>query len=640
MENIKIFFENVYNEIQADKNKKVVLIAGASSSGKSFCSQNLKAFLESKGIKTKVISADDYYKGISKTIVEKAIINNNFNRELNTSLITAVVRKEIENSAFPDKFAEENVIKITKNLEKIYGENTAQVLIQKIKEEFERINFDEPFAINFTSLANDINELLKSNGSINAKEYPFSTGEPKTSESKIFAKDYDIFIVEGLYTLRSELLKNLDSQNLIKCGVNCDIKSLLARRLNRDIKEGRGSLTPEQTFMSFIKQVLPNYKIYIQPTLSQAQFILETAITKNEIEKTAKSKQVKFQITKEQYDEIKNMGLPLLYANKETDYYFNENSSIPASGVQVRLRGVDGKATKLSFRSRQGMGPVLDRNIDEYDLSKILSPENKSLELIKQGLTSSGFILSNTVQKYREIYKNKDVDFKLDFVDGVGYFVEFDLSLNINTMNLIRSKNLHKISYDSYLDIVKKQATKKSEIELKFLINRLPEECTNPTKIIQTYFNPQKHNDYLCKVFNLDSLAEIESARIREENDGEQILLTLKSKGTIKRKEYEVKVSQNIANFVLQNNVVSRIEKNRYKVFQDGYCFEFDEYLNEHKGLTTVEIELNDNNITMQRTKIEKILKNKFELKLKDVTYDLAYKNNNLASKEIDERTI
>ena len=75
MEQYKLWCEQIERQIK-QKGKKIVLVAGASSSGKSYSSQVLCDYLCKNGIRAKVYSTDNYYKGVSRIITEKALQKN------------------------------------------------------------------------------------------------------------------------------------------------------------------------------------------------------------------------------------------------------------------------------------------------------------------------------------------------------------------------------------------------------------------------------------------------------------------------------------------------------------------------------------------------------------------------------------
>ena len=95
-------------------NKALVLISGASASGKSFASEILRDFLKDKGLTSTIISTDSYNIGISGIIVGK-VKTNAFNGNLkNSEQIIKQVKDIIIDSSFDEKFCEKNLIKIKK----------------------------------------------------------------------------------------------------------------------------------------------------------------------------------------------------------------------------------------------------------------------------------------------------------------------------------------------------------------------------------------------------------------------------------------------------------------------------------------------------------------------------------------------
>ena len=100
--------------------KPVILIGGASSSGKSYTSKMLKNFLTEKGFRSVIISTDNYNKGIAENIFD--IVNKKYynNTIKNKTLIVKEIKKIIIKSDFEFKFNEHNLEQIknaiTKNL--------------------------------------------------------------------------------------------------------------------------------------------------------------------------------------------------------------------------------------------------------------------------------------------------------------------------------------------------------------------------------------------------------------------------------------------------------------------------------------------------------------------------------------------
>ena len=167
------------------------------------------------------------------------------------------------------------------------------------------------------------------------------------------------------------------------------------------------------------------------------------------------------------------------------------------------------------------------------------------------------------------------------------------------------------------------------ETEVKYLINKLPGDLPNPMYIEQRYFEPVNTLDKILKLFDLDSLENIPTRRIRLiKTDRISFVITLKTKGMYSRVEYEKEISEELYNEILKEEIKSCIIKNRYKIKINNYVFEFDEYLNLKEKLFTCEIE--GENILDNQNEIEDILLNYFNLEFKDVTLDGKYKNSNL----------
>ncbi len=87
---------NIADKISKDKDLKVVLITGPSSSGKTTISKKLTLFLRSKGIKPLPISIDDFYTNLDERVLDEngepekeriqAIDTNQFNKKISELL--------------------------------------------------------------------------------------------------------------------------------------------------------------------------------------------------------------------------------------------------------------------------------------------------------------------------------------------------------------------------------------------------------------------------------------------------------------------------------------------------------------------------------------------------------------------------
>ena len=632
--NRQIWCNDVYNAL--NKDKKIVLVAGASSSGKSFSSEVLCKYFKQKGLRAIVYSADNYYKGIARTIVEKALQkSNNIIFLKNKNLIISTVRSVIEFSPFTEKFNKTNTKVLQQKLEKIVGEQNAIRLCHDIKFEFQNINFDEPFAIDFESLTNDLN-LIINGKKITKPDYKFSTGEVSFYKNNIIdTSRYDVFIVEGLYALRDEVLEKIDNKNIIKTCVDCDLKTLLNRKLNRDIKSGRSTLSPEQTIMSYMTQVMPSYYNYIYPTLCRAEFVLSTSLSQEELSQKQNSKQIKFFVDEKTLQILESLNLEEIYNKQQIDYFFDTN--LNNNSLIVRVREIDNLVSKLTFKSNVSSNNILNRKIEEYNLETQLSTQNRQTKSFVSNLLSSGFVLKMIVDKNRKILKYKDITIKLDDVQNLGMFIEFD-DINDTALQLAKILNLKKVCKNSYLESItqKKQYVGNTETEFKFLVSAFPEKYDEKLEIEQVYFDHTKKSKLVTSLLGLENLDNIDTARVRsiKKQNKQSYFLTVKSKGLFERKEYEKQISKSLYDFLMED-ALSVVRKNRYILKIDKYKLEFDQYKNK-QGLITCEVEIENKNIKQQYDEIFNIINN-LGICAKNVTEDKKYKNDNLAEKIIEK---
>jgi CYTH domain-containing protein len=114
------------------------------------------------------------------------------------------------------------------------------------------------------------------------------------------------------------------------------------------------------------------------------------------------------------------------------------------------------------------------------------------------------------------------------------------------------------------------------EIERKFLVKNIPDSFKEYEKIdiLQAYISTKP------------------TIRIRKCNDN--FILTIKGKGTIAKEEYELEITEDEFNSLLNKKEEGTkcIKKTRFKIpLKDGLTAELDEYYGELEGLFTVEVE-------------------------------------------------
>lgn len=172
---------------------------------------------------------------------------------------------------------------------------------------------------------------------------------------------------------------------------------------------------------------------------------------------------------------------------------------------------------------------------------------------------------------------------------------------------------------------------KNIETEVKYRIDKLPNFLPKPHNIRQIYFDINKVSNLVSDVFPSIDLSIISTFRVRRiEYEDIKYILTLKTKAIgYTRGEFEKEITEELANKLINNNVLSEIVKNRYVIEKDEFKFEIDEYLNLKTQLFTCEVEVDNINDTVLAS-IERILKNDFMVDYLNVSDDVRYRNSNL----------
>ena len=146
------------------------------------------------------------------------------------------------------------------------------------------------------------------------------------------------------------------------------------------------------------------------------------------------------------------------------------------------------------------------------------------------------------------------------------------------------------------------------EIERKFLLSSVPEGLIDGTEIIQGYL-----------------LAKDSEIRIRK--SAEKYFITEKSAGSLVRTENETEITKQVFDILWPMTDGKRVEKIRfYLKSKDGLTWEIDQYAGKLKNLVIAEIEIPDENYTIDMPDIIK------QVLAKEVTENSKYKNKNLAT--------
>lgn len=133
-------------------------------------------------------------------------------------------------------------------------------------EQRSKINFDEPGAIEWTLLVEQL-QRLREGKSIEMPTYSYltCTRQPET----VHVDPCDVVIVEGILVLTDPVLRNMMD---VKCFVDADPDERLIRVIARDcIERGR---TPQIVIDRYQEVLKPMHNMYIEPSKSYADLII------------------------------------------------------------------------------------------------------------------------------------------------------------------------------------------------------------------------------------------------------------------------------------------------------------------------------------------------------------------------------
>ncbi len=411
-----------------EKQDKVIInLSGPSASGKGEAVKQLKKRIQKEkidgqDIKILALSTDDFYKGISRMIMEKVLIKNP-EIQSDPDELSKTVKEIIYKDDFSDKFNIQNLEKIISYLEKNNANINPEKIKEDIQEEFSHIDFDNPEAVDLKKLSNII-KRIKADEKAEVPEYDMSYGESIKSKS-VKGKNYNVILIEGIYGLNNEILKYSD----IKSFVETDNRTLLMRRLRRDVGEkGRTSFTPEFSLRFLLTTVIPAYEKHILPDRKNANVILKNDYTFFEMYNVKKFDiQDKIPISKDELGTlVSKWGEPLKEVIQEDFYFANKGEGHnPEHLLRVRLE--NGELKDLVHK-----GPRIDREKDE----KVIRPAEEyiseggfgehytDIAKIKEDFETGDFEFIRTIRKKRRIYKLNGIEIAVDEIDGLGDFLE------------------------------------------------------------------------------------------------------------------------------------------------------------------------------------------------------------------------
>ena len=415
---------DLIEECKEKKIKPIVFIAGASSSGKSFLSKQLKLFLSNRNYKSIIISTDNYNNGLAKNIVS-IVDKKYFNGDIkNKTEIISKIKEIIENEDFDKKFCKENLIKIKNECSNLINVD-AHTFLTKLAYEFENINFDNKKIYNLKELVKDL-LYLASDKSIVEKQYSKLTSERVATNKQICGKDVDVIIVEGIYALDSIITDNVPVINQITNFVNCNNKHLFLRRIIRDSQITNCSTN--FIIKNYIKFVSPEYQNSVLPTKDKAMIVLKNDMSFDELRQGKLSTQARYKISSDTLKKLlaKSTLIKKVY---QEDIYFGKKDDQDI--LRLRLQGSNkNNATLKSLIYKGQQKTRKDKNLirpmqvlcEQKDLLAMF----KNKQEVLNAFSSIEILPYQTLCKERMYIKFKESVIKVDFYDNNCVYIELD----------------------------------------------------------------------------------------------------------------------------------------------------------------------------------------------------------------------
>ena len=426
----KYFNIDRVEEILETHQKAIVLLAGASSSGKSYSAKMLSQALSELGYKSTIISTDSYNKGVSGIICDKVNLKYFGGKLNNMEKIKENVKKCIFDTDFGEKFNKNDLINIKKSTSKLINPKYMPMFLKALKSEFDIINFDEPSVYDLKKVAKDLN-ILTNNGTITEKKYSKVISEQMPNDVVIDGKNIDVIIVEGIYALEDDLINNIDANMTIKNFIESDAKTLFLRRVIRDAKTT--SADNCFTIGAYFKYIVPSYINGILPNKVKADCVFKNDMTFAELH-TGDVYSTKQRVRVKNANVLKELfkAGKVISREKQRDLYFCGRDEDVSEENLLRLRTIyDENKKEFVPTSLVHKGAIKNRKdnkitrpinvlIKEGDFFKIFDSEQ---DFVKN-MQSAGFETERITQKTRTRLKIGEQSVTIDDIQNEGVFIE------------------------------------------------------------------------------------------------------------------------------------------------------------------------------------------------------------------------
>lgn len=405
---------------ESEHGRTAVNIAGASASGKGEATEELRQQLERQGKKCFVLGIDDFYKGISRMVLEK-LPKRIESPDIDLPELISFAKDLTISQGFADKFSPHNLGKISDYLKNKYPQIDCAAAIRAIEEEFAAIDFDTPDAVDLDGAARAF-EDLKRGQEVDISQYSMKYSE-STGTKKIDGGKYDVIIIEGLYAMNEKISQKSDLSSFIES----DPKTLLMRRFRRDVLNGRASQPPETALWAILETVLPAYKKYILPDRKKADIILKNDYTGQEaFDVREYDVQDKIPISGEEAERLEGkLDAPLKTVIQE-DYYFTNEELDRNPDHLIRARVENGQLKDLvhkGTRLERADGKII-RPAEYYIKAGEFGDKYKNVDELIAGFKKSGFKLEAQFSKIRKAFQRGTVKITSDEIIGLGVFLE------------------------------------------------------------------------------------------------------------------------------------------------------------------------------------------------------------------------
>ncbi len=424
--------------------KALIIISGASSSGKSFLSTSLTNAFKEHNKRCLTFSIDQYNYGLAGIVPNKVNLNY-FNSSLkNIEEISKRIKEIIINVPFESKYDDASIAKIRDTLVDLLPENQLETFLKGLKEEWHKLNFDEPTVYNLKEAAEDINKLFN-NEKIDAKNYSKFYSERLPSKESFDGKDYDVIIIEGIYALNEEFVSRVSSLRPIKNFIEGNPKTLFLRRIIRDKKNTSASTS--FTIDLYFKYILDSYYKTILPTKECADIVLENNFSFMEL------RSGDLYVTRDTFPIINNAGISYLKKNSvienvsyQKDFYFTVPGENQENQNLLRYREISFDEGKTYIP-----GSLVHKGAPKFRMdSKIIRPvnvlldENEIQNVWKNNddaiftFLNNGFQLDKAEEKIKTRITYKGQSFSIYEVKGKQAYIEIGHEANLEVIQEVK----------------------------------------------------------------------------------------------------------------------------------------------------------------------------------------------------------